>query len=140
MKMKLVIRTDSSTVRSIEQRGKLEKVRHIHTRELWLQEKIRNQEIEVAKEKGEENPAEALTKYLDVSRLGKHMRGVSAITKADRHELAPNVDPNAIGDTMEESKEEMEEEIEINRIMNEKSIEMATITTSSKWTRTRSRE
>ena len=41
------------------------KIRHLHTADLWAQERTRNGDIELFKVLGTENPADAFIKYLD---------------------------------------------------------------------------
>ena len=93
---KLVVWTDATAAKGIATRRGLGKVRHIHTRELWLQEKLADGALEIAKVKGEDNPADALTKYLDQGKLAKHMVLIGAEVRGDRHPDAPHVDPNAV--------------------------------------------
>ena len=95
---RIVIRTDASAAKGIANRRGLGKVRHIDTRELWMQEKVGNGDLEVEKVKGTENVADALTKYVDQGKLRDHMIRASAIATKDRHELAPDVDPCAVDD------------------------------------------
>ena len=93
---KLVVWTDATAAKGIATRRGLGKVRHIHTRELWLQEKLADGDLEIAKVKGEDNPADALTKYLDQGKLARHMVLISAEVRGDRHPDAPQVDPKAV--------------------------------------------
>ena len=46
------------------QRQGLGKLRHVDTRALWLQQKVRRGEVELRKVKGTENPADLFTKHL----------------------------------------------------------------------------
>ena len=95
---KLVAWTDAMAAKGIATRRGLGKVRHIHTRELWLQEKLADGELEMAKVKGEDNPADILTKYLDQGKISRHLVMIGAETRGDRHPDAPQVDPNAVVD------------------------------------------
>ena len=56
--------TDSAAVVGIAKRRGVGQVRHIEMNQLWLQEKTANNEVEVVKVKGTENPADLSTKYL----------------------------------------------------------------------------
>ena len=82
---KIIIWTDATAAKGIAQRRGLGKVRHIQTKELWLQEKIANEEITIMKVKGENNPADALTKDVDQTKLRTHMEklGISTTTGVD---------------------------------------------------------
>lgn len=54
--------SDSSSGLSFSTRRGLGKMRHIHTRCLWLQDAVAGKTLRVAKVKGESNPADVLTK------------------------------------------------------------------------------
>ena len=56
--------TDSSAAMGICARHGLGKLRHIATHTLWVQEKVRNKEIDLRKVRGEVNPADVFTKHL----------------------------------------------------------------------------
>ena len=56
--------TDSIAAIGISKRSDLGKIRHLATRTLWLQEKVRTKAVEVRKVNGEENPADRFTKHL----------------------------------------------------------------------------
>ena len=69
---------DSVAARGIATRTGLGKVRHIEVNQLWVQEKNETGELRYKKVRGNENPADALTKALVagvlnriVLRLGK---------------------------------------------------------------------
>ena len=69
----------------------LGKVRHIEVNQLWIQEKVRNKEVEVVKVKGLDNLADALTKSLDLDSIRKHIKDASCYIGSGRHELMPEV-------------------------------------------------
>ena len=60
--------------------------------QLWLQEKASKKEISIVKVGTEENLPDALTKAVDATIISKHVAGVGACVKIDRHRLAPKVD------------------------------------------------
>ena len=68
------------------------KVRHIELNQLWLQEKVNNNDIEMRKVKGEDNVADALTKHLDQQNIIKHLQATGQMIQEGRHELAPAAD------------------------------------------------
>ena len=41
------------------------KIKHLHCTDLWVQEKVRNGDIELLKILGADNPADAFTTYID---------------------------------------------------------------------------
>ena len=64
MRLPLRVWTDSTASMGICQRQGLGKLRHVDTRALWLQQKVRRGEVELRKVKGTENPADLFTKPL----------------------------------------------------------------------------
>ena len=62
--LKVRVWTDSSAAIGTSSRQGLGKLRHIDTHTLWVQQKVRNREIELRKAHGEANPADMLTKHL----------------------------------------------------------------------------
>jgi hypothetical protein len=104
------IKTDATAAKGIATRRGLGKVRHIDTRELWLQEKVGNGDLDIEKVKGTDNVADALTKYVDQGKLHEHIKLVGGETRCDRHEIeiAPAVDPVAV-DAEDVSPEEEED-------------------------------
>ena len=80
---------DSSAAKAILQRRGISKLRHLHTKALWVQQAVANKVFEVFKAKGTENPADLGTKFLDGNRvleickdLGFHVKtGTSKLQK-----------------------------------------------------------
>ena len=66
--------TDSSAAKSFVSRRGLGKMRHLEIRDLWLQAEVEQGRLEVHKVKGDQNPADLMTKVLSlgdvVDRLG----------------------------------------------------------------------
>ena len=61
----VVIWTDSSAAKAhVSTRG-LGRMRHLEVKDLWMQELVRDGRLRVAKIRGDRNPADVLTKYLD---------------------------------------------------------------------------
>ena len=89
---KLEINTDASAAHGIAQRTGLGKVRHLETCQLWLQQKVGNNEIGINKVNGKENLADALTKHVSNEELDYHIIGTSGRMEEGRHELAPKLD------------------------------------------------
>ena len=88
---KLTIKTDASAAKGISSREGLGKVRHLEVSQLWLQEKVNNRDIMVERVKGEDNKADALTKYVGGESIQIHMEQVNAKVESGRHELMPKV-------------------------------------------------
>ena len=70
------INTDSSTGKSIATRRGAGKVRHLDSRELWIQERVARGDIRLNKVAGEDNLADILTKHVDRKLLDKHLVGI----------------------------------------------------------------
>ena len=64
IRMALRVWTDSTATIGICGRRGLGKLRHIDTRSLWLQQKLRDGGVELWKVRGEVNPADVFTKHL----------------------------------------------------------------------------
>ena len=88
----IVIKSDASAAIGIANRIGIGKVRHIEVNQLWLQEKVSKKEISIIKVGTEENLADALTKAVDAKIISKHVAGVGACVRIDRHRLAPKID------------------------------------------------
>ena len=56
--------TDSSAALGFSTRSRLGKLRHLETRALWVQEKVRPGAIQVGKVRGDVSPAEIFTKHV----------------------------------------------------------------------------
>ena len=89
LEMELRVNTDSSAAKSIASRRGCGKVRHLETRELWLQEKVARGEVEIRKVRGEENVADVLTKRVSREILDRHMAATGHERRYGRHPLSP---------------------------------------------------
>ena len=63
-KVPLRVWTDSTATLGICGRSGLGKLRHIDTRALWIQQRVKDSSVELRKVKGEFNPADLFTKHL----------------------------------------------------------------------------
>ena len=61
-------------------------MRHINVKSLWLQEKELQAELSYEKVKGEENPADCLTKHVRQELAAKYAEAVGMRLSADRAE------------------------------------------------------
>ena len=66
------ISSDASAALGIVQRQGLGKMRQISTQFLWIQEKVRNYELDIVKVSGEQNPAELFTEHVPAELLRRH--------------------------------------------------------------------
>ena len=86
--VKVRLRTDASTAKSIATRRGLGKVRHIEVALLWLQQKVNDSVIDIMKVKGEVNLADGLTKALEGPAVAKHRELTNQLVVSGRHEKA----------------------------------------------------
>ena len=61
--------TDSSAAKSFVNRRGLGKMRHLEIRDLWLQEEVDKGRLVVDKVRGDQNPADLMTKVLNVDEV-----------------------------------------------------------------------
>lgn len=85
------VRADSSAALGICQRSGIGKVRHLAVAQLWVQEKVKNQEISLYKVLGLENPADMCTKHLARPALNKCLAKLGVRFEAGRPASAPEV-------------------------------------------------
>ena len=64
VRMPIRVWTDSSATMGICTRQGLGKLRHVDTRCLWVQQRVRNGDVELRKVRGDMNPADLFTKHL----------------------------------------------------------------------------
>ena len=77
---------DASAALSIAKRQGAGKLRHINVKSLWLQEKEVQNELSYEKVKGEDNPADGLTKHVRQELAAKYAELVGVKLSADRAE------------------------------------------------------
>ena len=77
---------DASAALSIAKRQGAGKMRHINVKGLWLQEKELQKELAYEKVKGEDNPADGLTKHVRQELAEKYVSAVSLRLSRDRAE------------------------------------------------------
>ena len=89
--MRATLHSDASAALGIIQRQGVGKLRHISTQFLWIQEKTRNSEFDIAKVPGEDNPADILTKNVPSEILARHLYAMNMIPHVDRAITAPKL-------------------------------------------------
>ena len=87
--VKVQINTDSSTGKSIASRRGAGKIRHLDTRELWIQERVARGDIVIEKVRGEDNVADGLTKHVDKQKMDQYLSECGFEKRSGRHELSP---------------------------------------------------
>ena len=83
------INTDSSTGKSVASRRGAGKIRHLDTRELWIQERVARGDIVIEKVRGEDNVADGLTKHVDKGKMDQYLSECGFEKRSGRHELSP---------------------------------------------------
>ena len=71
---KIILATYSEAAKSFVARRGLGKMRHIEVRDLSLQKEVLKGTVKVVKIKGEENPADLLTKFLNNDVIDKRLK------------------------------------------------------------------
>ena len=85
----LRIHTDSSAAQGICKRVGLGTQRHIAVNSLWVQERLRKKQFTLFKVKGEDNPADLMTKHLPRETMIRHLSFLGAEFREGRAEAAP---------------------------------------------------
>ena len=81
--------SDATAAIGISRRRGLGKKRHLHTSDLWVQEKVKSGHVDLEKVLGTENPGDAFTKYLDKALLDKALAKLQVEFREGRPESAP---------------------------------------------------
>ena len=87
--LKLHVLSDATAAIGIAKRRGLGKVRHLHTTDLWIQERVRNGDVGLHKVLGTENPADCFTKYLDPASMNRALAKMNVIFMEGRPDCAP---------------------------------------------------
>ena len=93
MNIYLNIRLHSDAVAAIgiARRRGVGRIRHLDTADLWIQEKVRTQKVQLMKVEGANNPADLFTKYLPRADLDKHMKFIGLEQLQGRNEASPQL-------------------------------------------------
>ena len=67
------VMVDSSAAISVAERKGCGKLRHIKVGMLWIQERVEEEELKVEKIAGAANPADLMTKYLNISLMERRV-------------------------------------------------------------------
>ena len=81
--------TDSSAAMGMVARKGMGQVRHIEVSELWIQDAVRNNVLTVNKVKGDDNPADILTKYIEQGKIHQHCHGMRLVPEGGIPDSAP---------------------------------------------------
>ncbi len=92
VKLPIRVWTDSTATMGICGRQGLGKLRHVDTRSLWIQQRVRDKSIELRKVRGEVNPADLFTKHLaSAERIDSLLRLFGCEYAPGRAEGAPEL-------------------------------------------------
>ena len=89
--LQLHIHSDSSAAIGIARRRGLGKVRHIAVGDLWIQERLRNNDFQIHKVLGSQNPADICTQFTDRATLDKMLAILCLEQEAGRADSAPKI-------------------------------------------------
>ena len=64
-------------------------IRHLDTRELWIQERVARGDIVIEKVRGEDNVADGVTKHVDAQNMDQYLSECGFEKRSGRHELSP---------------------------------------------------
>ena len=87
--VELRVHTDSSAAQGICKRVGLGTQRHIAVHSLWVQEKLRRKEFLLFKVKGEDNPADLMTKHLPRDKMLRCLHFMGCEYREGRPKAAP---------------------------------------------------
>jgi len=89
---------DSSAAIGICSRQGLGKLRHLDTHTLWVQQAVRSGKVDLRKIRGEQNPADLLTKHLTSSeRLKALVKVAGGVYRSGRSDSAPQMRSTKLG-------------------------------------------
>ena len=86
---KIRVHSDATAAIGIARRRGMGKLRHLDCADLWVQEKIRNQQVSIHKVLGSENPADAFTKYVTKDILDMSLNKIGMQRLSGRAACAP---------------------------------------------------
>jgi hypothetical protein len=82
---------DASAAIGIVRRSGVGRVRHLDTRMLWIQQKVREGDLQLGKVDGQVNPADLFTKPLPTEAISEHCFRMSCACRTGRAATAPDV-------------------------------------------------
>ena len=85
------VRADASAAIGMARRAGVGRVRHLDTRILWIQDRVRTGDVALGKVAGLENPADLFTKYLPIEAASRHCERLGCASREGRAASAPVV-------------------------------------------------
>ena len=103
---RLRVWVDSNTAKAIASRLGLGRVRHLEVKYLWAQEAFRNKKFELKKIRGDQNPADVLTKPMSATEMAPKIAVVGGRLVGDRawFGTTPHGERKSWADLMEEEE------------------------------------
>ncbi len=89
LEVEIALKSDATAAIALASRRGLGKVRHIEVCQLWLQQKVKEGVIRIAKVGTHENVADALTKYVSRESMSTHLLNTNQSALTGRHSLVP---------------------------------------------------
>ena len=86
------IETDAVAAVGVCRRRGLGKIRHLHTADLWVQDRLRKGDFSLHRIPGKDNPSDILTKFVDRVTLEKHLENLNLFSEEGRADSAPKID------------------------------------------------
>ena len=91
IQLTLDILTDATAAIGVCRRRGLGKIRHLHTADLWVQDRVRQKDFTLTKVDGKNNVADILTKFVDRRTLETHVKNLGLMIDWGRAESAPSI-------------------------------------------------
>ena len=85
------LHSDATAAIGIARRRGVGKIRHLDTADLWIQERIREKDLQLDKVLGADIPGDAFTKYVTRPLLEKHMQRIAVYPEDGRAQCAPQI-------------------------------------------------
>ena len=95
----LRLKTDATAAMGMARRLGVGKVRHLDTALLWVQGHVRSGEVLLDKIPGQDNPGDALTKYLSGPDLRGHLQRMNIFFEDGRPATAPQLSTSCFSET-----------------------------------------
>ena len=91
IELKIQILTDATAAIGICRRRGLGRIRHLHTADLWVQDRLKRGDFSLTKVAGSDNPADILTKHVSRDIMLKHMKNMGLKEEIGRAGSAPTL-------------------------------------------------
>ena len=89
--LNIEIFTDAIAAIGICRRRGLDKIRHLHASDLWIQDRLHRGDFALTKIPGNDNPADMLTKHVSRDIMLRHMETIGIKSESGRASSAPTL-------------------------------------------------